>query len=281
MVEGIALPDRFTDPFDYQPDPLCVRAKELLCTYLNSRSEWATEIAQGKMFGVLVVEREEGEVGFITAFSGNLLGENHHQYFVPPIFDLLSPDGFFRQGESHITSINDLIEQLNSDPEYLACCRESERVRVEVEEQLQEAQDELRRAKRERDELRRVEHNRAVLEQLIAQSQHQKAEFRRLQRSLMVTVEQVQSRRAIFEDRLNALRNERRTLSARLQREIFDGYRELNAKGECRTMSDIFLDRLGVLPPAGAGECAAPKMLQYAYKNSLRHVSMAEFWWGV
>jgi len=33
-------------------------------------------------------------------------------------------------------------------------------------------------------------------------------------------------------------------------------------------------------PPAAAGECATPKLLQYAFLNGLRPVAMAEFWWG-
>jgi tRNA pseudouridine32 synthase/23S rRNA pseudouridine746 synthase len=33
-------------------------------------------------------------------------------------------------------------------------------------------------------------------------------------------------------------------------------------------------------PPAGAGECAAPKLLHFAFKHELKPIAMAEFWWG-
>ena len=36
----------------------------------------------------------------------------------------------------------------------------------------------------------------------------------------------------------------------------------------------------GVIPPAGAGECAAPRLLQYAYRHGFRPISMGEFWMG-
>lgn len=37
---------------------------------------------------------------------------------------------------------------------------------------------------------------------------------------------------------------------------------------------------MGIPPPAGSGECAAPKLLNYAYQNQLKPIAMAEFWWG-
>ena len=49
------------------------------------------------MFGVLVVEDEQGELGYLAAFSGNLAGENQWDFFVAPIYDLLRPDSYFPQ----------------------------------------------------------------------------------------------------------------------------------------------------------------------------------------
>jgi tRNA pseudouridine32 synthase/23S rRNA pseudouridine746 synthase len=54
----------------------------------------------------------------------------------------------------------------------------------------------------------------------------------------------------------------------------------LNAKGEKKDLSELFKDTTQKVPPAGAGECAAPKLLQYAYQNGLIPIAMAEFWWG-
>lgn len=76
------------------------------------------------------------------------------------------------------------------------------------------------------------------------------------------------------------LKEERRRLSESLQRWIFDRFVMLDAKGDRRTLTQIFADARGELPPAGAGECAAPKLLQYAYVNGYRPLAMGEFWVG-
>ncbi|MBP9637955.1 MAG: RNA pseudouridine synthase, partial [Bacteroidaceae bacterium] len=94
-IEGVVLPSLFTFPFHYTPHPLCIKAAEEVQVYLAGQQQWAAELAEGKMFGVLVVQTPEGEVGFLAAFSGNLAHGNRYSYFVPPVFDLLQPDGFF------------------------------------------------------------------------------------------------------------------------------------------------------------------------------------------
>ena len=84
-LEGIELPKQFTFPFCYKPHPLCVFASQHLRDYLASRPDWANELSQGKMMGVLVVEKDN-TVGFLAAFSGNLAHANNHEYFVPAVF---------------------------------------------------------------------------------------------------------------------------------------------------------------------------------------------------
>ena len=88
------IPDMFTCPFHYEPHPLSVCAAEEVCRYLTLRTDWKTELDKGKMFGVLVVQKD-GKTGFLAAYSGILCGRNDHGFFVPPVFDLLQPDGFF------------------------------------------------------------------------------------------------------------------------------------------------------------------------------------------
>ena len=75
---------------------------------------------------------------------------------------------------------------------------------------------------------------------------------------------------------LMMLKEKRKAHSQGLQSQLFDAYRFLNAAGEHRTPKDLF-----TTPPAGAGECAAPKLLQYAYQQHLTPLAIAEFWWGV
>ena len=103
-ISHIERPKLFTWPFHYVPHELSTLAAGEVRQYLKSRPEWHDEIARGKMFGVLVVEDERGELGFLAAFSGNLMGRNHHDYFVPPIYDMLQPGDFFRRGEAEIST---------------------------------------------------------------------------------------------------------------------------------------------------------------------------------
>ena len=184
----LSKPERFTNPFFYEPHPLCLLAAE----------EVKQEIArihptEGKMFGVLVVERNEKckvkneKLGFLAAYSGLLEGRNDWDYFVPPIFDAQQPDGYFKTREREI----------------------------------------------------------------MASEEHKQ-------------------------------------MSQELQTWLFHQYQLLNARSETKDLVDVWQDyhcsaRIRSkfpLPPGGTGDCCAPKLLQYAYKEGLKPICMAEFWWG-
>ena len=96
----IVKPERFTWPFCYEPHPLCL----LACEEVKKEIE-RIQPAEGKMFGVLVVETSDG-LGFLAAYSGLLEGRNDWEYFVPPVFDTQQPDGYFKQKEREISAIN-------------------------------------------------------------------------------------------------------------------------------------------------------------------------------
>ena len=82
------------------------------------------------------------------------------------------------------------------------------------------------------------------------------------------------------EKHLKSLLKERRNFSNALQHQLFESYHFLNQAGEEKSLVDIFKDAGYKNPPAGAGECAAPKLLQYAFQNQLKPVALTEFWWG-
>ena len=67
--------------------------------------------------------------------------------------------------------------------------------------------------------------------------------------------------------------------SARLQDWLFSRYEVLNARGERLSVKRIFARR-GLVPPGGTGDCAAPKLLQYAYLHGMKPLAMGEFWYG-
>jgi tRNA pseudouridine32 synthase/23S rRNA pseudouridine746 synthase len=175
-------PERFTYPFFYEPHPLCLLAAEEVKQEIRRINP-----KEGKMFGVLVVETAQQQLGFLAAYSGLLEGRNDWGYFVPPVFDAQQPDGYFKTREREI----------------------------------------------------------------MASEEHKQ-------------------------------------MSQELQTWLFHQYQLLNAKGETKDLVDVWQDyhcserirRKFPLPPGGTGDCCAPKLLQYAYKEGLKPICMAEFWWG-
>lgn len=274
------LPVQFTYPFHYTPHPLCVMAAEKVQAYITSRRDWEEELTNGKMFGVLVVQNLAGEIGFLAAFSGILSGKNLHPYFVPPVYDLLQPQGFFSIEEENISAINIKIRKLEKDTDYLLRKQKLESTIIQAHQALTEAKVTLNAAKKAR-ELRRSNHpDDAELEVMIRESQYQKAEYKRMDRQWKDTIDTMEAEVNAFTEKNEALKVERKTRSAALQQRLFEQFRMLNAQGETRDLCDIFKQTVHKTPPAGAGECAAPKLLQYAYLHNLKPIAMAEFWWG-
>ena len=62
-------------------------------------------LREGKMLGVLKVVDNEGEEGYLYAFSGTVGGRATLPGFVPPVFDLTDPDGYFRKREAEISAM--------------------------------------------------------------------------------------------------------------------------------------------------------------------------------
>ena len=288
-VSHLALPEKFTYPFHYTPHPLCVLAAEEVKEYIASRKEWQEELAFGKMFGVLIVQtdngitnNEENQIGYLAAFSGNLAGKNLHPYFVPPVYDLLQPEGFFKIEEEQISAINIRIRELENSSSYLGS---KEKWKIETEQAkavLNQAKAELKMAKEAREIRRQSSPELSEEEQasLIRESQYQKAEYKRLEKEWKKRLEELETEVRHFDIEIERLKTERKERSAALQRKLFEQFRMLNAQGEVKDLYTIFEQTVQKVPPAGAGECALPKLLQYAYLHQLKPLAMAEFWWG-
>ena len=213
-TEGIELPTEFTDPFNYTPHPLCQMAADEVMHFIDSHPEWHEELQSGKMFGVLVVKNALNQLGYLAAFSGLLDKQNDIPYFVPAVYDMLNPHGFFKTEERNISQINARIKELQASL-------------------FQSAQEPT----------------------LLQQKEYLLSE-------------------------IDALKQERKQRSAALQEELFKHFILLNTKGEQKNLIEIFQEEEQHLPPGGAGECAAPKLLQYAFLNKLQPIAMSEFWWG-
>ena len=280
---SIPSPRQFTYPFCYDVDPLAEAASLELQRYIADADLMSTEKGCGKMFGVLVVEYEDEEGalqrGFLAAYSGLLGGRNDWPYFVPPVFDAQQPDGHFKRTEREISAINREIAAIEHDAEYLQSVEQHEQTKKRLQAEVDAFKAEVDAAKARRDARRKSGESLSEEEQaeMIRESQFMKAELRRRRKAMEQADSTLNTQHSTF---LKSLQRKRKQMSDELQRWLFAAYRMLNAKGEERDLIDIFREYTHAMPPAGAGDCCAPKLLQYAYLHHLRPVCMAEFWWG-
>jgi len=279
-------PTALNDPFCYEPHPLCRKAAEAVQAHVRALPAWADEVGAGKMFGVLVCENQTGQLGFLAAYSGQILGRSDWPWFVPAVFDYLQSDGYFKQEEAHITAINRRIAELESADNLLSARRRLEQLRAQAEREIEAFRALMRQAKARRDEARQqfselsADGKPTPTDVLTRESQHQKAELRRMKQHWRDVVAQAEAPLKAMETDITALRRERHERSDALQRWLFDRFRMLNADGEQRSLTDIFAPTPQRVPPAGSGECCAPKLLQFAFAHGLRPLQIAEFWMG-
>lgn len=285
----ISKPEKFTYPFCYEPHPLCRLAADEVQRHIRESGLLPEDGGEGKMFGVLVVEHGGGDteasgrgLGFLAAYSGLLAGRNDWPWFVPPVFDAQQPDGHFKRTEAHISAINAEIEALRNSREYAEALETMHRHDAEAAATIEFLRRTAAEKKAQRD-ARRAEPRPITPEEATAmehESQHIKAELRRVRKRMEERHTADEAPVKAVKERINTLKKQRHDMSDALQQWLFSQYRMLNARGEERDLCDIFRDTVHHTPPAGAGDCCAPKLLQYAYSHGLHPVCMAEFWWG-
>ncbi|MEM9928665.1 MAG: pseudouridine synthase [Bacteroidota bacterium] len=298
LLEGAsaALPDRFTFPFQYEPHSVARAAVTALQVHLQNQEDWVHDFghgeaagvgAKGKMFGVLVVERADGVLGYLAAFSGKLANSNHLPGFVPPVYDVLATDGFYKHGEKEVNAINAKIEALQNAPEYLAAKVRLARLQAQGQDEIVRERASYKAAKKDRKQQRAAAQDTlspaafaALKDQLAKESVGRHFILKDLIRTWEQRITGAEEALAILTDEIKELKDWRKRRSHELQHQIFAEYRFLDANGDHRDLTDIFKETIFKVPPAGAGECAAPKLLQFAYLHDLRPVALAEFWWG-
>ncbi len=288
-----SLPSRFTNPFHYTPDALCRRAmhevQEWLaasapCTFspVPPSEAFKDEIAQGKMFGVLVVKDADdasphAPLHYLAGYSGQILGRADWPEFVPAVFDYLQEDGYFKREEAEITGINQLIEQ--QEKAILT-------TQADAEKASEPAGD-------PRPNIYKGRKTEETEEEYVRRRQHENAELHRWKQRQRERCEAFANKMSAQQEELKALKTLRRKRSDALQTWLFRQFKMRNGEGEERDLVDIFRDFHSIdtssedrqplvapLPPAGSGECCEPRMLQWAFSHGLQPVSMAMFWWG-
>lgn len=290
-VSEYEIPKEFTFPFYYQAHPLAQLAAKEVQEYLKTQTDFQHQFGLnedekdpiGKMFGVLVAKNEKDELGFLAAFSGKLANSNEHAYFVPPVFDLLAENSFFKAEEIELNSINAEIEKLQLQPEYLQLKKEKKALQLEAEQDMAQQKIRIQLEKQKRDQVRAEQKEyktEAELKELnFRLSEASKKEsilLKKMKKFWKYRLQEKEEKLQQFEQLIQELKKSRKLKSAALQQKIFRHYAFLNAAKQEKSLGAIFQDN----PPAGAGECAAPKLLQYAYLQNLQPICMAEFWWG-
>lgn len=295
-LSGISLPERFTFPFYYDPHPLSQIAAKHLQQYLEAQTELdhnfglhadAEGMVIGKMFGVLVVQDAEGRIGYLYACSGKLADSNDHTMFVPPVFDMLTENSFFLKEQVVIDGINSEIEQLQADERYNVQKVELQQQSMLADKELSACKQLLKDNKEQRRQLREqqrvmlAEHEYSLFDaEMIKQSLYDKHQLKLLTETWKRKLDNIGAQLNKIESRLQTLKSERKERSAALQKQLFEQYVFLNKEGKEKSLQDIFSQTAFGKPPAGAGECATPKLLQYAFVHGCKPLAMAEFWWG-
>lgn len=286
----------FTDPFRYVPHTLVQKAAEEVIDMLT---EWKNEpegspnheleksFAEGKMLGVLAVTPDkcpDRSLYYLAAFSGTVRKADGSttstvKGFVPPIIDLTESDCHFKIKESEISALNRKISEMEDSPRLKRLRLDAEKAKTERDLQIADMQTHICFSKMRRDEIRTETADAGILEDLIKESRFQKAELKRLKDKWKSTISEIESEILKEENEIRHLKTLRSKMSDSLQMWIFKNAEVHNAEGGSTTILDLF-ESHGLIPPGGTGDCAAPKLLEYAYRNGLKPLAMGEFWYG-
>lgn len=269
-------PLKFEYPFYYSPSPLALKASEELMQELASKKLSHDFNQIGKMFGVLICEKN-GELGYLKAFSGVLQNGERPKDFVPHIYDELDDLVAFEKEKDEINELTSKIAKL----EAIDHSHELSRLQTEInkfEEILQSLKVNLKEKKKKR-KLKRTmpEYNEEVEKELVKESLADKHDFKLKNQEILNEIDKLKNKINDLTSPILKLKEQRKNQSYQLHYKIFQSYKLLNQAGEKKDLITLFN---GELPPAGSGDCALPKLLQYAYKKGLSPISFAEFWWG-
>jgi tRNA pseudouridine32 synthase/23S rRNA pseudouridine746 synthase len=296
-ISGIALPKKFTFPFYYEPHILAKIATTELQTYLENQTDFDhnfglqnttdTALAIGKMFGVLVVKNEQNQLGYLTAFSGKLADKSLPEQFVPPVFNMRTSGSFYIKGELEIDAMNAQLSVLKKDTDYLKLKKLVATNTAMIQTDLAFQRNRMKLAKRARKSEKKAAIGllndlefKNLTQKLTQESYNNQFFIKELQEYYQAKIKKISEEFTLFEDKITSLKKERKEKSNYLQQTLFSKYAFLNQQKELKNLLAIFNDP-AIKPPAGSGECAAPKLLQYAFANNLKPIAMAEFWWGI
>ncbi|GET38533.1 RluA family pseudouridine synthase [Microseira wollei] len=247
-----------------------------LMQYLATDDRYSRE---GKMYGVLLVERSSGEQGILKAFSGLLNASSVVEGWVPPI------PGREQVALDEARTLTELeaIKQELITLKQLPQRQQYETLSREFELRLQALSLRHKNCKQQRQEKRQIccetltgEALKVALEQLDEESRQDGIERRILKRQRDEALQPLKQLIAAADGRMCELKQQRKQLSRQLQAQMHAAYTMMNFLGNSRSLQQLMPGGL----PTGTGDCCAPKLLHYAATQNLKPLAMAEFWWG-
>ncbi|KAE8177122.1 RluA family pseudouridine synthase [Photobacterium carnosum] len=289
-IDTLPLPERFTFPFCYTPHPLCVLAAQELQQHIATQHHWqhnfglGNDDAIGHMFGVLLVQNQQGEMGYLSAFSEKIANQTHLPHFVPPVFDDRNIDPAIKAQQALIDEVIIKITAIESKPSYIQLQHQyqvaqdhaelaSESFRLQMIEQRKQRKLQRKAAEQSNDS----EFMTQEFHRLARESAFDKHQQKAIRQQWAQTLSEISDKLQADTATLTLLKAEYETLTALLQQHRYAQYQFLNQDGKTKDLNALFRDQT---PPQGAGDCAAVKLLQYAFKQHLTPLAMAKFWWG-
>tara|TARA_R110000787_G_scaffold104417_5_gene211459 strand:- start:1834 stop:3504 length:1671 start_codon:yes stop_codon:yes gene_type:complete len=295
-ISRISLPEKFTFPFYYEPHTLAKIATKEVQAYLEKQTDFdhnfglnskADKLPIGKMFGILVVKNQQNQLGYLAAFSGKLQDKSLPTKFVPPIFNMRTEGSFYIKGEKEIEEIGEEISALKREKTYVSLKKKVKELTKFIEDDLASQRKKMKSLKLKRRDRKKeavvtldVEKIKELTEKLAQESFNDQFYYKELQEYYEGKIEKNRNQLLEFENKISDLKKRRKETSAILQTTLFGKYQFLNQQKEEKGLIDIF-NNPAIKPPAGAGDCSAPKLLQYAFQQNLTPIAMAEFWWGI
>ena len=295
-ISEIPLPEKFTFPFYYEPHPLAKIAVKELQAYLENQTDFkhsfglknnSKELAIGKMFGILIVKNKQHKIGYLAAFSGKLADNSFPKKFVPPIFNMRTNGSFYVKGEEEINQLNAQLTNIKRDQTYVRLKKSLQEIikNIEIDLSLEKRKLNVKKVERKarkkigKSTLRNSDYD-SLNKKLIQESFNDQFYYKELQEYYEEKIHKKRAEVTVYEEKIAFLIKQRKEKSNDLQQTLFSKYAFLNKDKKQKYLLDIF-NNPTMKPPAGSGECSAPKLLQYAFLTDLTPLCMAEFWWGV
>jgi len=278
------IPTVMPSPFSDSPHPLAEQAALILQQRLSSLID--ETITVGKMFGVLVVRDMNGTIGFLSAFSGMMNGSWQMPGFVPPIFDWAEQNRFLPAASDELARLAEELQCLETSEQRselmqkISLMQQQRDLALAELKQRHKAAKAVRKSQRvalqEQNDLSGSERQKQMAALALA-SQHHKREAANAKIHWYERLQLLQLQLDSFEQQIKQIKESRTEKSRKLHKRVFAAYMLNNFSDEQQNMTDFFDEST---PPAGAGDCAGPKLIHYAHKHHLQPLAMAEFWWG-